>query len=121
MTANTGLIEFNFMTTIINLNILNVFGLKVDKKAVHNDQLNTNRPERREKSFPDHRTIDVTPSHKAIAYNKPAPDNIRNVPVKIPEQPEVLTCYPEKSETCMLKAYSSFCFVPKGTNIDSYA
>ena len=109
------------MTTIINLNILNVFALRGDTKTVHNNLPGTNSAKRREQSFPDHRTIDVTPSHKAIAYNKPAPDNIRNVPVKIPEQPEVLTCYPEKSETCMLKAYSSFCFVPKGTNIDSYA
>jgi len=109
------------MTTIINLNILNVFGLKVDKKTVHNNQLNANRPERREKSFPDHRTIDVTPSYPAISYNKPAPDNIRNVPVKVIEQPEVLTCYPEKSETYILKAYSTVCFMPKGTKIDSYA
>jgi hypothetical protein len=109
------------MTTIINLNILNVFGRNADKNTVHNNQLNTNSSKRREKSFPDHRTIDVTPSYPAIPYNKPALDKIRNVPVKVIEQPEVLTCYPEKSETYIFKAYSTVCFMPKGTNIDSYA
>ncbi len=109
------------MTTVINLNILNVFGQKADQPSDRQIQLNPNSSKRIDISFPDHRTIDVTPSQPAIAYNKPAPEKIRNVPVKIPEQPEVLNCYPDKSETFIHKAYSSVCFMPKGTKIDSYA
>ncbi len=109
------------MTTIINLNILNVFALRGDTKTVHNNLSGTNSAKRREQSSPNQKIIDVTPSHPAIEYNNPVPEKIRNVPVKIPEQPEVLTCYPEKREMSILKAYSSACFMPKGTNIDSYA
>jgi hypothetical protein len=104
------------MTNVINLNILNVFDLKVN-----NNQLNINSSNRREKSFSDQRTIDVTPSNPSIAYNKSAQDNIRKVQVKISDRLEVLTCYPKKSNPGNLNAYSADCFMPKGTNIDSYA
>ena len=104
------------MTNVINLNILNVFDLKVN-----NNQLNINSSKRRENSFSDQRTIDVTPSNPSVSYNKPALDKIRKVQVKISEQPEVLTCYPKKSNPGNLNAYSANCFMPKGTNIDSYA
>ena len=109
------------MTTVINLNILNVFGQNADQHSVNKSQLNSNSSKRREISFPDHRTIDVTPTNPAVSYNKPALDKIRKVPVMVSEQPEVLTCYPKTSETRYLNAYSSDCFIPKGTNIDSYA
>jgi len=102
------------MTNVINLNILNVFDLKV------NNNLNINSSGRREKSFSDQRTIDVTPPRPSITYNKSAQDKIRKVQVKVSDQPEVLTCYPKKSSADNLHAYSSNCFLPKGTNIDSY-
>ena len=104
------------MTNVINLNILNVFDLKVN-----NNQVNITGPNAREKAFSDQRTIDVTPSNPSISYNKPAQDNIRKVPVKILDQPEVLKCYPKKSKHGILNAYSTDCFVPKGTYVDSYA
>ncbi len=109
------------MTTIINLNVLNIFALKGDTKTFHNNLSSTDSSKTRENSFPDQRIIDVTPSHPAIGCNNPVPEKIRDVPVKIPGQPEVLTCYPEKREMSILKAYSSAVFMPKGTNIDSYA
>jgi len=104
------------MTNVINLNILNVFDLKVN-----NNQLNINGSSRREKSFSSQRTIDVSPPSPSISYNKPATDKISKTQVKISEQPEVLTCYPKKSNPGILNAYSTNCFMPKGTNIDSYA
>jgi len=108
------------MTTVINLNILNIFGLKANNDSVNGNRPNTNSPKRREKAFPDHITIDVTPTNPAISYHKPAFDKIREVPVRISEQPEVLTCYPKRRETYNLNGYSNNCYMPKGTNIDSY-
>ena len=103
------------MTNVINLNVLNVFDLKIN-----NSQLNIISPNAREKTFPDQRTIDVTPSNPSISYNKPAQDNIRKESFKISDHPEVLTCYPKKSNPGNLNAYSTDCFVPKGTYVDSY-
>ena len=103
------------MTNVINLNILNVFNLKVNS-----NQLNITGPNKREKAYSDQRTIDVTPSNSSISYNEPVRDTVSNIPVKILEQPEVLKCYPKKSNHGILNAYSPDCFLPKGMYVDSY-
>lgn len=108
------------MTTVINLNILNFFGLKVDKKPVHNNQPDAGNAQRR-KAFPLQRTIDVTPSKPVVSCKNPDIEKFREVSVKSTGHPEVLTCYPRSKETHDLKGYSANYFMPKGTNIDSYA
>ncbi len=109
------------MTTVINLNILNVYGQMTEKSSVRNSQLNSDNSKRRDISFPDHRTIDVTPSNAPVSHYKPALKKIREVPVMLNDQPEVLTCYAQKCDTRILNAYSNSSYIPTGTYVDSYA
>ena len=109
------------MTTVINLNILNVFGHNIEKHSVRNSQSAPDSSKRRDISIPEHRTIDVTPAKAHVSQYKPILKKIREVPCTANEQPEVLTCHPQKCETRLLDAYSTGRFLPKGTHIDSYA
>ncbi|MBI4682443.1 MAG: hypothetical protein HY757_04995 [Nitrospirae bacterium] len=110
------------MTTVINLNILNFFRLKLNKFTVNNVQLNAQLPYRRQDTQAEREdVIDVTPYSNVVADNEGINRTGINYPVSPYRHAEVV-----KGSDVIDKTYDRMgnkiqCCHPKGTHIDSYA
>ena len=112
------------MTTVINLNILNFFRLKLNKYTVNDVRVDAHFSDTRENhSTKNEHVIDITPCSKIVA-DKEAGDNngrepaIRNFsPAELvfqPDQPAVI------NKTYDRRGNSVQYFQSKGMHIDSY-
>lgn len=107
------------MTTVINLNILNVYEQQVPRKPAAVRGKHQGSAER-QRTLPEQRIIDITPSSSIVSCSKPQPLQPRNIPTVSTGQAEILFCYPARKEFHDLRAYSASSPAPKGTHIDSY-
>jgi hypothetical protein len=108
------------MTSVINVHIVNVIAPTSDKKNSQGNQQYVGHLHQKDKALPDNSTIEVNPQQLVSSGQNCAVDNVRKVQSLADNQPEVLTCYPIRSESYVSKAYSSTSDLPKGTHIDTF-
>ncbi len=110
------------MTTVINLNILNFFRLKLNKFTVNDVQLNAQFPYRRQGTQAEREdVIDVTPYSKVVADNEVINRKDIKFPVSPYRQAEVVKGPDIINKTYDREGNKIQCCHPKGTHIDSYA
>jgi hypothetical protein len=111
------------MTTVINLNIMNFFGLKPNKFAVNDVRLNTRNSDGRQRnsSYNKDRIIDVTPYCRVVADNEAdSQKDVESSLDKALQKKNVMnntvmgTIYDRKGRIIQ-------CFQQKGMYVDSYA
>jgi hypothetical protein len=112
------------MTTVINLNILNFFKLKLNRFAVNNNvSVHNQGPEKRDNP-PSERevVIDITPQSRGISREAPVMKSFPKIPVSLPDysQPKVMADRAVINKTYDREGKTVQSGHPKGMYIDSF-
>ncbi len=111
----------NQMTTVVNYNILNVFGNSADKPKGGNLRSNTGQSDRGQKYAPeDDMVIDVTPFSKIMSSNGTDERNLARLPKSIDRQARAYADPALSNMTYDRNGNVVSYLNPKGMNIDSY-
>ena len=110
------------MTTVINLNILNIFGHNSDKSGVAGKRLQDGHPERRQNVVQGKDVvIDVTPFSRIAAEDDINDKRDLRLPYRRFRSPDSFSAYAAVNKTYDRKGNAIPCFSPKGLHIDSFA
>lgn len=110
------------MKTVINLNILNFFKLKLDNHTVNDFQFNTHIAEREKRHAAEPEdVIDITPYSRVVNNKEVALISSEKMPVVEYRQPEIVMDKAElKNTTYDRRGYTVNSFQSKGIHVDSY-
>lgn len=110
------------MTTVINLNILNFFRLKFNRYTTNDVRFNTRISEKKQDQpgEKDH-IIDVTPYSRVMSEAETAYENNAQLPAGEVHHPQLVHSPLRTDKTYDREGRSIQSFLPKGTQIDSYA
>jgi hypothetical protein len=109
------------MTTVINLNIVNFFRLKLNKFTVDDISSNTRVPDKRYNYSPGEKhVIDVTPYSRVIDDYEVAEGKDTKFPVSSLRKTNFVMSPPEINKTYDRRGKTIQYFQPKGVYVDSY-
>ncbi len=109
------------MTTVVNYNILNIFGNSADKPGGGNVRSNTGQLDRGKNYTPeDDLVIDVTPFSKIMSDRGTDDTRVAKFPTNIDRQASAHTAQSSNNTTYERTGNAIPYIYPKGIHIDSY-